>query len=133
MLKKSREIRVCADFSTNLNAALKDLHYPLPSPEEVFSKLNSNSFFSKIDLSDAYLQIPVNNDSGNLIYINTDRGLYIYERLPFGVKVAPAIFQQIMDTMLGGLDFAIAYLDDIIIAGRNMEQHKDHIYQVFKR
>ena len=38
--KKSKEIRVCADFSTGLNAALKDYHYPLPSPEEVFNKLN---------------------------------------------------------------------------------------------
>ena len=38
--KKSKDIRVCADFSTGLNAALKDHHYPLPSPEEVFTELN---------------------------------------------------------------------------------------------
>ena len=130
--KKSGEIRVYADFSTGLNASLEDLHYPLPSPEEVFTKLNGGSFFSKIDLSDAYLQIPVNYDSANLLCINTHRSLYRYERLAFGVKVAPAIFQRVMDTVLGGLDFAIAYLD-IIIASRNMEQHTDHIYQVFKR
>ena len=47
--KKSKEIRVCADFSTGLNAALKDYHYPLPSPEEVFNKLNGGKVFSKID------------------------------------------------------------------------------------
>ena len=57
--KKCKEIRVCADFSTGLNAALKDYHYPLPSPEEVFNKLNGGKVFSKIDLSEAYLQIPV--------------------------------------------------------------------------
>ena len=60
---KSGEIRVCADFSTGFNATLEDFHYPLPSPEEVFTKLNGGSFFSKIELSDAYLQIPVNNDT----------------------------------------------------------------------
>ena len=38
--KKSKEIRVCADFSTGLNAVLKDYHYSLPRPEEVFNKLN---------------------------------------------------------------------------------------------
>ena len=43
--KKSGEIRVCADFSTGLNTALEDFHYPLPSPEEVFTKLNGSSFF----------------------------------------------------------------------------------------
>ena len=57
--KKSKEIRVCSDFSTGLNASLKDYHYPLPSPEEVFNKLNGGKVFSKIDLSEAYLQISV--------------------------------------------------------------------------
>ena len=45
--KKSGEIRVCADFSTGLNAALADFHYPLPSPEEVFPKLNGGNVFRK--------------------------------------------------------------------------------------
>ena len=52
-----------ADFSTGLNVALKDYHYPLPSPEEVFNKLNGGKVFSKIDLSEAYLQIPVEENS----------------------------------------------------------------------
>ena len=44
---KSKETRVCADFSTGLNPALKDYHYPLPSPEEIFAKLSGGIFFSK--------------------------------------------------------------------------------------
>ena len=68
--KKSKEIRVCADFSMGLNAALKDYHYPLPSPEEVFDKLNRGKVFSKIDLSEAYLQIPVEENSSQLPCIN---------------------------------------------------------------
>ena len=47
--KKSNQIRVCADFSTGLNKALKDHHYPLPSPEEIFKKLNGGKIISKID------------------------------------------------------------------------------------
>ena len=131
--KKSNEIRVCADFSTGLNAALKEYHYPLPSPDEVFSKLNGGKIFSKIDLSDAYLQVPMEENSSRLLCINTHRGLYKFERLAFGVKVAPAIFQQVMDTMLGGLDFTIAYLDDILIKSQDKDEHKRHVNQVFKR
>ena len=74
--KKSKEIRECADFSTGLNAALKDYHYPLPSPEEVFNQLNGGKVFSKIDLSEAYLQIPVEKNSSKLFCINTHTGLY---------------------------------------------------------
>ena len=112
---KSKEIRVCADFSTGSNATLKDFYYPLSCPEDIFAKLSSGKFFSKIYLSDAYLQIPVKEVSSKLLCINMHRGLYKFERLPFGVKVMPAIFQQVMDTMLSGLDFAVAYLDDILM------------------
>ena len=58
--KKFNQIRICADFSTGLNTVLKDYHYPLPTPEEVFNKLNDGVVFSKVDLSDAY---PVEEES----------------------------------------------------------------------
>ena len=87
--KKSNQIRICADFSTGLKAVLKDYHYPLPTPEEVLNKLNGGVAFSKVDLNDAYLQIPVEEECSKLLCINTHRGLYKFERLAFGA----AIFQ----------------------------------------
>lgn len=48
--------------------------------------------------------------------------MYKFNRLLFGIKVAPDIFQQIMDTMLSGFDFAVAYLD-ILLKSENPE-HK---------
>ena len=84
--KKSKEICICTDFSTGLNAALKDFNYPLPCPEDIFVKLNGGIFFSKIDLNDAYLQILVEKESSKLLCYNTRRGLFKFERLPFGVK-----------------------------------------------
>ena len=120
---KSKEIRVCADFSIGLNAALKDYPYPLPSQEEVFNKLDGGKVFSKIYLSEAYLQIPVEENSSKLFCINTHRGLYKFNRLAFGIKVAPAIFLQVMDTMLGGFDFTFTYLDDILISSKTKELH----------
>ena len=129
--KKSKETRVCADFSTGLNAALKDYHYPLPIPKEVFNKSNGGKVFSKIDLSEAYLQIPVEENSSKLLCINTHRELYKFDRLVFGIKVAPAIFQQVMDTMLGGFDFNFNYLDDIVISCKTKELHREHLNKVF--
>ena len=131
--KKSNQIRVCADFSTGLNQTLKDHHYPLPSPEEIFNKLNGGKIFSKIDLSDTYLQIEVEENSFKLLCKNTHRGLYKFNRLAFGVKIAPAIFQQVMDAMLGDLDFATAYLDDILITSKSVTKHRKHIMCVFDK
>ena len=61
------------------------------------------------------------------------KGLYKFDRLPFGIKVASCIFQQIMDTMLDDLDSAVAYLDDILIKSKNHEEHAKHLKLLFKK
>ena len=71
--KKPKEIGVCADFSTGLNAALKDFNYPLPCREDIFPKINGRIFFST--LTDAYLQISVEEVCSKLLWINTHRRL----------------------------------------------------------
>ena len=131
--KTNGTVRLCGDFSTGLNEALQTHQYPLPIPEDLFTRLNGGKVFTKIDLSDAYLQLPVQEQSKEVLTVNTHRGLYRYNRLPFGVKCAPAIFQQIMDAMLSGLSFAIAYMDDIIVASGTAEEHKMHLEQVLQR
>ena len=50
-------------FLHRVNDALQDHHYPLPNPDGIFNKLNGGKIFSKIDLSDAYLQIEVDEES----------------------------------------------------------------------
>ena len=113
--------------------SINGLPLPIPSSEEVFTKLNEGKIFSKVDLSDAYLQIPVEENSSKLLCINTYRGLFKFESLPFGIKVAPAISQEVMDTILDGLDFAIAYLDDIIIISKSKEQHREHVRRILSQ
>ncbi|CAH8676807.1 unnamed protein product [Schistosoma haematobium] len=120
--KANGTVRICADFSTGLNNALEDHTYPLPIQEDLFIKLNGGKCFAKIDLADAYLQIEVDPASQPLLTINTHRGLYQYKRLPFGVKPAPAIFQQIMDTMLANLPGVAVYLDDVIVTGSSKSE-----------
>ena len=56
--------------------------------------------FTKLDLSQAYQQVPLDQNSRKYITVNTVKGLYQYTRLPFGISSAPSLFQRIMDTML---------------------------------
>ena len=53
--------------------------------------------------------------------IKTHLGLYKISCLAFGIKVAPSIFQQVMDMMLSELDFVVTYLDDILLKSENQE------------
>ena len=129
--KKSKEIRVCVNLSTGFNAALKDYHYLLPSPEEIFPKLNGGNFFSKIDLKDAY--VFSNTGEGNVLSCSVSI-LIVGCTFPdvFEVKVALAIFQQVMDTTL--IDFAdrLRIFWTVKMNSQNVE-HKKHVHKVFSR
>lgn len=69
--------------------------YPLPKPQDLFATLSGGKKFTTLDLSQAYLQLTLDEQSQNLVVINTHKGLYKFNRLPFGVASAPAMFQKV--------------------------------------
>lgn len=131
--KTNGDIRPCADFSTGLNAALEPHTHPLPTPEEIFATMAGNKIFTHIDLSDAYFQVEMDEESKQLLVINTHRGLFRFNRLSQGVKPATGIFQQIVDAMLSGIDGVSAFLDDIIIGGKTKEENLERTRDVLRR
>ena len=131
--KSDGKFRICGDYKVTVNQALAVDEYPLPTPEELFSNLAGGRVFSKLDLSQAYLQLPVDEASKPFLAINTHKGLYVYNRLPFGVASAPAIFQKLMDTVLQGISGVACYLDDILVSSTDEESHLRILEEVFSR
>ncbi|XP_055623231.1 uncharacterized protein K02A2.6-like [Toxorhynchites rutilus septentrionalis] len=131
--KSNGSIRICGDYSTGLNAALQSQQYPLPLPDDIFAKLAKCKIFSQIDLSDVFLQVEVDEQYRSLLTINTHRGLYLYNRLPPGLKITPGAFQQLIDTMLAGLKGTSGYLDDVIVGEETEEEHDLNLRGVLKR
>ena len=91
--KPDGSARLCVDYSTMLNDALQLHQHPLPLLEDIFATLNGGHVFPQINFSDVYLQAELDEDSKRLCNINTHRGVYEYQRFPFGVRSAPGIFQ----------------------------------------
>ena len=118
--KANGNIKISADFKTGLNKVLESHTHPLPTPDYIFTKLNGGEWFTQIDFTDAYLQIKVEDKSKELLTITTTKGLFQYERLPFGVKCAPGIFQEAMDNLIAGLKGCAAYFDDVIVTGKTL-------------
>ena len=79
--------------------------------------------WGKIDFNQAYHQMHVDEKSEELLMIVTHRGLYRYCRLPFGITLAPALFQCAMDQILSWLSGVQCYLDDILVTGETEEEH----------
>ena len=82
VVKSDGTVRVCGDYKLTANKVSKTEMYPL---EELFVSLSGGQMFSKLDLSHAYLQVPLEKESQSYLVINTHKGLYAYKRLPFGV------------------------------------------------
>ena len=99
----------------------------------MFTKLNNDEKFSKIDLADAYTQIEVDETSKPLTVINTPIGLFQYNRLAYGIASAPAIFQRVASELVSDIPHTAGYLDDIIITGPPDEEHVKNLKLVLQR
>ena len=103
VIKSDGSIRICGDFKRTINKSARTEVYPLPRIDKLFASLSGGQTFTTLDLSHAYLQLELKEESQELVTINTHKSLYKYTRLPFGVASAPAIFQRIMESLLQGL------------------------------
>jgi transposase InsO family protein len=133
VVKSDGSVRICGDYKLTANQVAKLDTYPLPRIEDIYASLSGGTIFSKLDLEHAYQQICLDEDSKKYTTINTTKGLFQYERLPFGIASAPSIFQRIMDSVLQGIPFTCAYIDDILVSGVNEEDHLHNLDLVFKR
>ena len=98
--------------------------YPLPRPDEVQDQLIGSTFFSTLDLTSGYWQLPVHTD---------DCPKTTFCPGPFGLTGAPASFQTLMNNICGDLPFVTTYLDDLLIHSKTTQEHKEHLEILFDR
>ena len=131
--KPDGRVRLCGDFKVTVNPSLSVDQYPLPKVEDLLATLANGKKFTKLDLTQAYLQLALHPESKKYCTRNTHRGLYQFNRLPFGIASAPAQFQKVMDTILQGVPGAMCYIDDILITGAANEEHLQNLEEVLRR
>ena len=131
--KNCDDVRICGDFSVTYNSCADVETYPLPKIEDLHEAMRGCKVFSILDMSQAYHQIPISQESQPFLTINTHVGLFSFKRLPNGVHSGPAIFQRIMDSTLAGIPNVVCYIDDILVAGVDSNSHINNLSQVFDR
>ena len=131
--KSDGMVRLCGEYKVTVNPVLDVNQYPLPRPDNLMTSISGGKRFTKFDLTAAYQQMPLNEESLKYVTVNTHRGLYRYRHLPFGIASAPAVLQQAMDAILQGLTYIIFYLDDILITGSTDQEHLENLEEVLSR
>ena len=126
-------VRICGDYSVTVNKASKLESYPIPKLDDLLAALSGGTVYTKLDMSQAYQQLELDEDSKRFTVINTHKGLFTYNRLPFGISSAPAIFQRVMESLLQDIPNVAVYIDDILVAGKSHAEHIHTLEKVFSR
>lgn len=124
--------RMCVDYR-DLNRIIIPESQPFPLIDEILVKARGCSYFSAFDINAAFHSIPVRESDRHKLAFITLTQHYEWRVLPFGVKVASAIFQRVLSGILlrNNLNsFAVNYLDDILIFSRSFEEHLSHVQRV---
>lgn len=128
--KPDGSVHLCGDFKITVNQSLNVDQYPLPKADDIFDALAGGRKFTKLDLTQAYLHLPLDQELKPFCTINTHRELCQFTHLPFGIASAPAQFQKVMDTILQGSTGAMCYIDDILVMIGGMEEHLRNLDEV---
>ncbi|XP_032078818.1 uncharacterized protein K02A2.6-like [Thamnophis elegans] len=121
-IKPDGSVRICADYKSTINLALQANPYPVPVVQHLLHSLGQGCTFAKLDMAQAYQQLPVDDDAAAAQTIVTHRGAFRCRRLQFGVSVAPGIFQSLMERLLHGLPGVVPYFDDVLIAASSRSE-----------
>ena len=132
--KPDGSTRFCIDYREVNNVTKKDA-YPLPRVDDTLDALGGAKYFTTLDLQSGYWQVTLEENSKEITAFSTSKGHWEFNVMPFGLTNAPATFQRLMDYVLTGLHWSqcLVYLDDVIIFGRNFDEHLTRLRTVLAR
>ena len=130
--KANNQWRPCGDYRRLNNVTIPD-RYGIPHIHSFADQLYGKSVFSKIDMVKAFHMIPVDPKDVHKTAISTPFGMFEFVRMGFGFRNASQTFQRFMNQVTQGLDFVFVYIDDVLVASSNEEEHLQHLDTLFER
>lgn len=134
VLKPDNDVRICLDMRAANKAIIRENH-PLPTMEQLIPRFGKATFFSKLDIKNAFHQVELEENSREITTFITSKGLFRYKRLMFGISCAPEHFQKIIEKMLLPCEGVVNFIDDIVVFGHDKKEHDarlQHVLTVLK-
>ena len=116
--KKSGGVKICINLKP-FNKCVLHKRHPLPRIDDTLAQLTEATTFNKLNTNSGFWQIPLSDESKLLTIFITPFEHYCYNKLPFGITSAPEHFQRRINSLLLGLQDVLCVMDDIIVFGKN--------------
>lgn len=132
--KKNNEIRLCVDFRELNKITIRD-NFPTPLIDDNLDLLRDKRYYSALDLKNGFYHIKMHADSVKYTAFITPMGQYEYVRMPFGLTNAPRVFQRFISDIFHELIRShniIFYMDDLLIATEDLNEHLDILRRTFE-
>ena len=132
--KKDGTIRFRCDWRKVNDITRKDA-MPLPRIDDMIDRFAGSKYFTKIDFTSGYYQVPLKESAIEKTAFVTPDGHYEWLVMGMGLTNAPATFQRLMYKVLGNLLWknAMAYMDDVVIFSPTYEQHLKDVEAVLQK
>ena len=124
--------RICFDARGPNKTMLAD-RFPIPNPKTIFNSFKGNTIFAEIDLSDAFLQLELDERDRDITAFTFEGTQYRFKGCPYGLKIMSNVFQRKMSQIFRDLPFVKVYIDNLMLASRDWEEHEQHVRAVIQR
>lgn len=86
-----------------------------------------------LDFKEGFYQVELDEESSKLCTFGTVFGVYKFNRLPFGLNVAPEFFQKLNGDHFNNIPGCTVYFDDLLVYGETLERHDEALGKVIDR
>ncbi|KAH9391919.1 hypothetical protein TYRP_022419 [Tyrophagus putrescentiae] len=131
---EGQKTRLCINY-IKLNEVTESEHFPMPKIDDMKDLFLNAVWFTTIDIASGFHHVAMHEADKRKTAFSTMNGHYEWNRMPFGLKNAPIVFQRIISNLLRKhkfQSFATNYIDDIIVFSKTFEEHLSHLQQLLR-
>ena len=129
--KKSGDLRLCVDYR-RLNQITVKKVFPIPDHQQIIDCLSGSNYFSTLDLSQGFYQIPLRKADQEKSAFTIRSGQYCFTRMPFGLTNSPCTFQLVLNKVMRKVNWkkCVIFMDDILVFGKSEKEHNSNLEDV---